>query len=85
MVYNDSNQWKPVSGKIMVYFEKTQQASDLTPGTRILFKGNYFSIKNSGNPGSLIIKIILPDAESITKYILKKKTGKLLDNQKISV
>ncbi len=78
----DSNQWKPVSGKIMVYFEKTQQASDLTPGTRILFKGNYFSIKNSGNPGSFDYKNYLARRGIYHQIYLKEKDWKIIGQSK---
>jgi len=55
----DSARWKPVSGKIMTYLEKTPEAGELKPGTRILFKGNYFEIANSGNPGAFYYKSYL--------------------------
>jgi competence protein ComEC len=45
-------EWRPVTGKILIYFSKDTNAIKLNYGSQVLFVKLLQEIKNSGNPGS---------------------------------
>jgi len=55
----DSSDWKSVSGKILLYMEKSDSAGSLKPGEWIVFRAVPQGITNTGNPGSFDYKAYL--------------------------
>jgi len=47
-----SNGWQPVTGKIILYFEKSDTAPAVAYGSTLIIKKPLQPIKNSGNPGA---------------------------------
>lgn len=47
-----SGNWKPVSGRLLIYISKDSLLPNLQYGSQLLFKKPLQEIKNSGNPGN---------------------------------
>ncbi len=52
----DSSEWEAVSGKILLYLEKSDSAAFLKPGEWIVFRAVPHEIANTGNPGTFDYK-----------------------------
>jgi len=51
-----NDEWKPVTGKVLIYFSKDTNAIKLNYGSQVLFVKPLQEIKNSGNPGAFDYK-----------------------------